>query len=145
MTSTGEPMEFITALQENMLSQDIVFSIQHPDEKIRDKAKIKAFESISKLKKAGIDEAMIFYLLCTSVTMLYATGQLSLLTHRALMTEYISHIYDTPDVPANLAHVDKIMRQMIVHMAVVKAKASPQAQTIINQVKGVFDTRQNHT
>jgi hypothetical protein len=135
---SSEPMGFITALQENMLSQDIVFSIQHTDEKIRAKAKIMAFASIDKLKKADIDEAMIFYLLCTSVTMMYATGQLSLLTHREIMTEYIKHIYDTDG-----EHTDRLMRQMIVHMAVVKAKASPQAQTIINQVQGVFNARHN--
>jgi len=125
-----EPMKFVATLQENMLAQDITFSIQHPNEAIRNKAKQKALESIDKLKSSGIDNALIFYMICTSVTMMYVTGSLSLLEHRTLMGEYMERVFSDDKERA-----ENLMRQMIVEMAVVKAKASPQTNNIIEQVR----------
>lgn len=125
-----DPMNFITVLQENMLAQDIIFSIQHPDDKIRDKAKEKAMESIDNLKSTGIELPLIFYMYYTSIMVPYVTGTLSLSNHRDLIQEYLDRIYN------NTSH-DRIslMRQMIVQMAVLKAKAGSQTNTVIDQVR----------
>lgn len=123
-------MKFITILQENMLAQDIIFSIQHPDDKIRNKAKEKAMESIDKLKSVGIELPLIFYIFCTSITMTYATGTLSLLNHGNLIRHYLDRIYDNTSQDRII-----LMRQMIVQMAAMKAKIDPQSDTLIDQVR----------
>jgi hypothetical protein len=122
-------MEFISALQTTKLSDDIVFSIQHPEEKIRNSARNKAFESIDTLRGAGVDTALIFHLLCVVCTMMYAAGALSILDHRLLIKEYIMRIYDDAD------RTDKLLQQIIIQMSVIKAKSANVQNPILAQAK----------
>lgn len=126
----SDPTRFIKVLQENMLATDIAFSVQHPDEKIRNKAKEKTLESIDKLKAAGIESAIIFSLLCTTTMTLHVAGVLSLLNHRDLIQDYLNRIYDGSGVSTV-----NLMRQMIVLISSVKARASPHSIIAVDQAR----------
>jgi hypothetical protein len=130
-------MEFVKALQETFLSQDIAFSITHSDTTIRDKARIKAIASTKELIDAGVLKPVIYHLMSTTFIMLYSTNQLSLLDHKALMEEYMEQLYPDADYRAD------IMRQLMVQMSVLKAKGNANAGSagILQAVQTAFNER----